>query len=421
MAVVVDSSVFADVDGSGLSNERIIVVTSDEAATDALRRAALRFSKVGEDGIEYETGDVGPSTGTSTDDIYTPNYVSVVNLSDRGPWMYVDCKGQIPDPMRDRFVAIVLEELQAADISHARVETPSAEDMYGGPLRDLKTVLRAVTLHLYPPPPPTRLPLKRADRVQLPLGWLEAAGQWLQGDMEPDVSAMVQFRLWASEYQPLAGALQRFVADRHGIIVLGDLGKTVRGVHATTGVPGYEPSLALAAGGPGATDDEQLRSLAALIEFARSFAGEVAYAFAAVEVDFGPFAHPQYIPDWAVEGDGASPMSHSRMEMLLDEIVLDGFPYQILGPGHLRHLGGMPAGARALQQGRFEVSVGNPEDWLLEQSAYARTSHPERYMLSELRRNPAVQAEARTVLRNCLVNVDETRSLLRERRAKEEG
>lgn len=240
MAVVVDSSVFADVDSSGLSNERVIVVTSAGAATEALRRAALRFLKVGEDGIEYETGDVGSSTGTSTDDIYTPNYVSAVNLSDRGPWIYVDCKGQIFGPMRDRFVAILLEELEAADIFDARVETPSAEDMYGGPLRDLKTVSRAVTLHLYPPPPPTRLPVKRADRVQLPLGWLEAAGQWLQRDMEPNVPAMVQFQLWASEYQPLAGALQRFRADRHGIIVLGDLGKTVRGVHATTGVPGYE-------------------------------------------------------------------------------------------------------------------------------------------------------------------------------------
>lgn len=157
-----------------------------------------------------------------------------------------------------------------------------------------------------------------------------------------------------------------------------------------------------------------------MIEFARSFAGEVAYAFAAVEVDFGRFVYEQYVPDWAVEGDGASPMSSSFMEMLLDEIVLDGFPYQILGPGHLRRLGGMPAGARALEQGRFEVSVGNPEDWLLEQSAYARTSWQERYRLSKLRRNPAVQAEARTVLRNCLFNVDETSSLLRERRAKEE-
>ncbi len=54
---------------------------------------------------------------------YTPNHVFGVRMAPRGPWCKVDCKGFIPPPMRERMIAVLIEELERAGVS-ARVEVP---------------------------------------------------------------------------------------------------------------------------------------------------------------------------------------------------------------------------------------------------------------------------------------------------------
>ena len=116
----VASDVFADL-GEYSSNEHVIIVGSSDpcAAGVALHWAAQRFYQVTEDGRElvYETADC-----------YTPNYVSDVRLAPRGPWCYVDCKGYIWSAMRERMIAILVEELDRAGVS-GRIEVPAEHEM----------------------------------------------------------------------------------------------------------------------------------------------------------------------------------------------------------------------------------------------------------------------------------------------------
>jgi len=76
-----------------------------------------------------------------------------------------------------------------------------------------------------------------------------------------------------------------------------------------------------------------------------------------------------------------------------DEFVFDAFHYQVLGPGHLRRLGGLPDGSRSLAGGRAEFEVGEPQQWL-----------------------PLDQAAGRQLLAPCLITAREENELIRVRR-----
>jgi hypothetical protein len=104
--------------GYGLANETILVSGAFEpvAGVAALQRAAERFIRVDETGFEHPTWEAMVSAG---DEFYTPNYVSDPEIRPSGIEVYVDCKGEIAQPMRDRFVRILEEEL--ADLERAQV------------------------------------------------------------------------------------------------------------------------------------------------------------------------------------------------------------------------------------------------------------------------------------------------------------
>jgi hypothetical protein len=117
--------------GGGSSHEHVIITGSadPQAAGAALSRAGARFSGVTEDGRE-PSGQEWEALeeevlATGRDFPYTPNWVSGVRLASRGPWCYVDCKGCIPPAMRERMIAVLVEELERAGVS-CRVEVPSA-------------------------------------------------------------------------------------------------------------------------------------------------------------------------------------------------------------------------------------------------------------------------------------------------------
>ncbi len=81
-----------------------------------------------------------------------------------------------------------------------------------------------------------------------------------------------------------------------------------------------------------------------------------------------------------------------EIQKLADEIVLDGFPYQVLSEGHLRRLGhnlgrhDPSVEINSLLGGRTELSIGGLSSWL--------PDHPKR---------PGVQAAARELLAPCLL------------------
>jgi hypothetical protein len=133
MRIEVAADVFGD-DGNGFSNEHVIITGSADAqaAGAALSRAADRFPGVTDDGREpsqqeWEAIEQEVLT-TGKDFPYTPNHVSEVRRAVRGPWCYVDCKGSIPPAMRERMIAVLVEELKREGVS-GRVEVPSVDEL----------------------------------------------------------------------------------------------------------------------------------------------------------------------------------------------------------------------------------------------------------------------------------------------------
>jgi hypothetical protein len=72
---------------------------------------------------------------------------------------------------------------------------------------------------------------------------------------------------------------------------------------------------------------------------------------------------------------------------LPDLLMPDGMWCHVLSEGRLERLGGLPDSARWIADGRVELTVGAPEQWL--------PGHPDR---------PALQARARELLHACLVS-----------------
>ncbi len=190
------------------------------------------------------------------------------------------------------------------------------------------------------------------------------------------------------------------------VTVAGDLRARLRGASAK--FYAHVPSLVLAAGGPDAGDDELVAAMAALVEVARSLARGVGYAYVSVDATVGPSGRASAVTAWGDEG-GEHPES---IELLCDEFVFDAFPYQVLGAGHLRRLGGLPPGARPLDNGRVELAVGEPRRWLLDDSGYHSLAWRR---ITSHRRDPSLQEVGRQLLAPCLPRKGEASPVLQAR------
>jgi hypothetical protein len=83
---------------------------------------------------------------------------------------------------------------------------------------------------------------------------------------------------------------------------------------------------------------------------------------------------------------------------LADLLVPEAMWYQILSPGHLERLGGPPPGAVPLPGARFELTIGEPEQWL--------PGHPD---------VAAVRRRARDLLAACLVDHGQAVGMMADR------
>jgi hypothetical protein len=234
-----------------------------------------------------------------------------------------------------------------AEITTAREETP--EDLL--PTDSLSPCL---TLRLFPDPPVRGI----GKYSPIPAGWLDQAWSWLARQMSEDavvtVRTMVPFQLPASAARAF---LDDALTSRVGAVIVLS-GEPGVGMAALQGYFGWG-QLALSAAGSALRDDQLVAASVGLKEVARHLAPELAHAYLRVEPALG---HQLATFPYSFDDDALG--SVHEVVHLIDELLFDVSPWQILGPGHIRRLGAVPHGAVALAGDRYELTVGELNDWL---------------------------------------------------------
>jgi len=362
-------------------------------------RAGTAMTRAGEQILRLD-GAPGSADGLGPADRNNPKWVSEVLHLPGGPMMMID-GGYTPRRLLAGIPQIVAGCLEEDGVS-AIVQAPDVR----GPLSETGQIPRAVVLRMYTTPHSVR------ERVELPQGWLAQAGDWVVGDAPADTEVMgrLGFATFAAAAGGVEGLLEQWERLRPGMGVLatGDPAGVMRaaGLHLP---PDLNPNVVLGLGGPGASDEDLIAGFAELQRVARQIAGTAAYAFISIEATFVPFNGPWHDTEWAALVDGPRDM---LAEALADRIVLDAFPYQILGPAHLQTFPEAPSGAVALSAGRLEVVIGAPQDWL-----FVRQPDPNwdpRAQWSTLRRDPAVALRGRDVLAPWLMTSEQAQALLND-------
>lgn len=209
------------------------------------------------------------------------------------------------------------------------------------------TYSHAVTLALYLPP------VRLGAWPRIPKHWFEEACAWVGGDTTDDTKATAlvysdtAFPLRLADGPELLRACAGLQIGPE--LWCGDWRRHAR----AAAIERHDASMILRAGGGVTTDDELFSAAAALKDVARRLARDIAYAYVTIGGTHGGYP-PQ--PLLGFYGQGPA--------YLIDERVLEAHPYQILGPGHIDRLGGIPPSGRHLTADRVELTIGELHDWL---------------------------------------------------------
>lgn len=253
----------------------------------------------------------------------------------------------------DQLVGLATEPLQQAAGPGCHVAVMAS----GGTLDELDDVPDAAVLRLFGPP-------AGADG-EIDAAWVEAAAEWVLGDLH--ALDTVRVRILGVEFRVTAPDAVHVLHDCLEAqawcdLVQGDLDDRLRTVGLTFGPL---PHLAMGVGGPGAGAEGLLEHFGMLRDLARELAGTVTWACITFDHDFGRLATglSGAGPDdrWA-DREGAP--ANAVAAWLVDSHVPAVFTYQVLSPSHHVRLESLPAGAVPLRDGRVELSVGDPADWL---------------------------------------------------------
>lgn len=356
--------------------------------------------------------DRGAPADPQADEPNTPNYVSEPMPAVAGPFVFIDAKSW-PDEALRRLPDLVAEQVEAAGVAEAVIAMPAE----GGPVTDAfeenddePGLSRAVTAVLLTPVGDLQ---PGAPRGEIPDGWLDLAWRWLAG--HDDASGRVRVAVVDVEFELDLADVPAFLREVRAAattltcrLVVGDLQGRIRAVNLRAGA--MVPNLVLGAGGPASTDEDLLAAYGDLVAALRQVAGQVGYAFASFDPSFRPLSSSSvHSTEWTTT---VGPKPGSNPILLCDEMVVDGFPYQILGPGHIARLGRLwqPSLGRELEDGRVEVTVGEPERWLLPADIHRAGGLSGG--LTWHRRDPQAQLAARGLLAPCLLTRDDARFLL---------
>lgn len=279
-----------------------------------------------------------------------PGLLSPVVRSPEGPLLLVADLPAEEDELR-AIPEQVATALREAGVRQATVEAR----IPGGPLDQLDRVPGAVVLRVFPVP--------AGPAGVLPPSWLDLAAEWVLADLSR--TEEVALRLLGAHFDVAAAdaSATLFEAARAGAwcdLVQGDLRDRIRTASLTFG---HAPHLALAAGGPGCDGHALLARFELLCDLARDLVDGVAYACVDFEPTFELLGLGLAGSGWPEQG-GARP--NSVASLVGDVAVPDAYPFQILGPGHVERLGqqGRQPIGRPLGDGRYEVGLGDPVDWL---------------------------------------------------------
>ncbi|MDQ3641413.1 MAG: hypothetical protein M3450_08115 [Actinomycetota bacterium] len=233
------------------------------------------------------------------------------------------------------------------------IEPLPEPDSYGrataacGPLEAIESIPKAVVAVLLPPP--SRHFHRRSS---LPPTWTPVVAQWL--------SAHGTGTVWAGALGTEVLIAPRGVgefAESHGggTFLSGDPGSEARAVvmrHWRTAA-----ELILARGGEDADIGALADELRGLVD---RLAPELAHAYVSVEPTFASVVTYSQLSDESVFCDDGTYRPRFMVSEACDEVVLDAYHHQVLGPGHLARLGGPPAGSRTLAAGRVSITLGSP-------------------------------------------------------------
>lgn len=269
-------------------------------------------------------------------------HVSPVMATPAGAAIYVD-GGHVSPRLLVQVLDWAVEHLQQQGVGEAVVAVPKPSvaleqvwEQRSGPRLEVAFV---PTVSMTPPP--------------IPPEWASAAMAWLVDDpalVAGGVTALIvsqEFAVGAADMATVLAFDRPEQSDTRTVLV-GDPSTGVRFVSYR----GQRDSSALTLGSTGgaAADPGVLGGRLAAI--AEQLAAGCSYAF--LELPSGS----------ALDLEDAPPGRPPRFDHIdvLDEVAIDAFPFQVLGPGHLRRLGSLPE-ARPLVGGRVAWTLGALSEW----------------------------------------------------------
>jgi hypothetical protein len=276
----------------------------------------------------------------------------------------------------------LIEELVAAGITDAAVQLPPT---MGERYYDVWAFAPAARAFLVPP-------VAWPPREQTPLDLLDTVLGWLRDQPGPDVppfavalSAEIPVT-WETAAPVGAGVLR--TGQTTSVTAVTDFATSVAAAVVGIGFHGASPRASVTAAGAGWAPGEVAKRMRGQREMIRGYPHPLGWAGVTAEAD----AEFTLALDWVERPQDRACRHESRRlhELASDVFVPDAMWYQVLSAGHLERLGGPPAGAVPLRDGAYELTVGDPEQWL--------PGHPDRY---------PVRDRCRELLAGCLAVTDE--------------
>lgn len=319
--------------------------------------------------------DPDPELGLGPDDRNEVAHVSDVLPTPTGAAIYVD-GGDVSPRLLVQVLDRAVEDLVRHEVADAVVSVPGPspvfEQLVGQPCGPRLSL--------------TKRPPRPLDPWAAPPSWADRATEWLLED--PDlvgqglraVVSSQEFRIGPAD---IATVLDLEHAGRIGArsVVAGDPGVGVRTATYESSGSGV---LTLGSAGAAAADPAALERR--LITLADTEAAHVDYAWLELSAGY-PLWFDVGDGTGLASGDSGRPPRPDHM-WVIDEVALDAFPFQVLGPGHLHRLGSRArrpeAGrtpwsllrgrdahpeVRPLADGRLAWRLGSTEDWADERRA----------------------------------------------------